>query len=428
MSIFKYTNQALGCKYLTQNNDKVNEMEQAITNLKVQSQAVGKLYVAGEYAVVEPGHPSVLVAVDRSLTVTVVGLCEQDVADIAKTAQEIGKQTGKIQSEGRIQDGITWHREQGIITANDVSDSYSYVLAAAQTVEEVVAYKGVLVRPFDVHISSQLDSQLGKKYGLGSSAAVVVATVKALLEFYGIELSDLAIYKLAYLAAGRASSYGSGGDIAASLFGGCIRFCSPDQEWVCQWAEKSPVVELIERPWPGLAINRLNVLGEDSRMRLLVGWTGCTASTPSLVASVKEGSIDGKRQAYENFLKQSDDCVNALVAALQKDDFKKVSECINRDRELLLKLSQLTDTEIETQALHTLVEAAHAHGAPAKSSGAGGGDCGIAVVDATQPEQAHKIEDAWASQGIEPLNMGISQQLAFVQDWSDEIAAEEMSV
>ena len=31
--------------------------------------APGKLYVAGEYAVVEPGHPAILVAVDRFLTV-----------------------------------------------------------------------------------------------------------------------------------------------------------------------------------------------------------------------------------------------------------------------------------------------------------------------------------------------------------------------
>ncbi|MGC3558225.1 phosphomevalonate kinase, partial [Enterococcus faecalis] len=31
----------------------------------------GKLYIAGEYAVVEPGHPAIIVAVDQFVTVTV---------------------------------------------------------------------------------------------------------------------------------------------------------------------------------------------------------------------------------------------------------------------------------------------------------------------------------------------------------------------
>ena len=35
----------------------------------VTRSAPGKLYIAGEYAVVEPGHPAVLVAVDHFITV-----------------------------------------------------------------------------------------------------------------------------------------------------------------------------------------------------------------------------------------------------------------------------------------------------------------------------------------------------------------------
>ena len=37
----------------------------------VVSRAPGKLYIAGEYAVVEPGHRAVLVAVDRFITVRI---------------------------------------------------------------------------------------------------------------------------------------------------------------------------------------------------------------------------------------------------------------------------------------------------------------------------------------------------------------------
>ena len=37
----------------------------------ISASAPGKLYIAGEYAVVEPGHPAILVAVDRFVTVSV---------------------------------------------------------------------------------------------------------------------------------------------------------------------------------------------------------------------------------------------------------------------------------------------------------------------------------------------------------------------
>lgn len=37
----------------------------------IEVSAPGKLYIAGEYAVVETGHPAVIAAVDQFVTVTV---------------------------------------------------------------------------------------------------------------------------------------------------------------------------------------------------------------------------------------------------------------------------------------------------------------------------------------------------------------------
>ncbi len=37
----------------------------------IEFRAHGKLFVAGEYAVVEPGQPSVLIALDRAITARV---------------------------------------------------------------------------------------------------------------------------------------------------------------------------------------------------------------------------------------------------------------------------------------------------------------------------------------------------------------------
>ncbi|MFO8068960.1 MAG: phosphomevalonate kinase, partial [Alkalibacterium sp.] len=37
---------------------------------QAQAKSPGKLYIAGEYAVTEPGYPAVIVAVDRFITVS----------------------------------------------------------------------------------------------------------------------------------------------------------------------------------------------------------------------------------------------------------------------------------------------------------------------------------------------------------------------
>ncbi|WP_127920952.1 phosphomevalonate kinase [Bifidobacterium xylocopae] len=415
-----------------------------------QAQAAGKLYLAGEYAVVEPGHPAVLVAVDRTLTARVSGPGTDRVGGAADT------QTGRIESAGHPEACTDWHREEGVLTPDVRPDRPSYLLAAVRTVEELVIERGIAPRSFDLDISSRLDAQSGKKYGLGSSAAVAVATVRALLDFYGLALSPMETYKLAYLATGRAQSLGSGGDLAASLFGGCIRFCSPDRAWVRERVAATSLSRLIEEPWPALSITRLRAFGPDSPLRLLVGWTGSPASTPSLVASVKQRSGDGRRGRYERFLDDSDTCVDALAGALDAGDLGEVRECVAQARTLLTGLSALTDTAIETPALRTLVELALVRGAAAKSSGAGGGDCGIAIVggqdsrgdessldgklvqetQGAQPSQpfegasergsgsvpaqgqAAAVRAAWARAGIEPLDVSVIRPLASLENWA----------
>lgn len=37
----------------------------------IEATAPGKLYIAGEYAVVEPGHPAIIVAIDQFISVSI---------------------------------------------------------------------------------------------------------------------------------------------------------------------------------------------------------------------------------------------------------------------------------------------------------------------------------------------------------------------
>ncbi|RBP97911.1 type 2 isopentenyl-diphosphate Delta-isomerase [Bifidobacterium aemilianum] len=402
-----------------------------------QAQAPGKLYLAGEYAVVETGHPALLVAVDRFLTVRVFDAeSARTPASASVTAtSDTGSdwQTGRIESLQHPQASTGWHRERGVLTADTPSSESAYLLAAITTVEALAAQQGMAMRCFDLEVSSDLDAQSGHKYGLGSSAAVCVATVSALLDFYGLVLEPLETYKLVYLASGRAQNLGSGGDLAASFYGGCIRFCSPDRAWVREALEGGvPISQLISKPWPGLSISRIKAFDVFSPLRLLVGWTGSPASTPSLVAQVREGSGQGNETTYQEFLAQSDAAVDSLAQALSQADMILVTEAMAQARSLLRSLSTLTDTPIETPALQVLVESALVAGAAAKSSGAGGGDCGIAIIgpeasdrrgwqssgpQASLEAQAQAIGQSWTRQGIKPLGLNVVMPLAEVEVW-----------
>ena len=70
----------------------------------------------------------------------------------------------------------------------------------------------------------------------------------------------------------------------------------------------------------------------------------------------------------------------------------------------------MTGTTIETPALHTPIEIALAHGAAAKSSCAGGCDCGIAIAGSHVDVEG--LYAQWRANGIEPLNLAVCPPLA----------------
>jgi phosphomevalonate kinase len=116
-------------------------------------------------------------------------------------------------------------------------------------------------------------------------------------------------------------------------------------------------------------------------MHLVVGWTGQPASTTRLVERMqsRKGAAESH---YPDFLAASRSCVDALADAIERDDAEAAKAQIHRARGLLTSLARAAGVDIETPALRTLCETAESVGAAAKSSGAGGGDCGIVLVDA----------------------------------------------
>ena len=359
----------------------------------VVARAPGKLYIAGEYAVVEPGHRAVLVAVDRFITVRITPC--SPAGGYAGTISSRLYDTGSRPWRHRPQDGL----------AEAVGGDDDYVISAIRVVEALVAEGGGRLGSFNLGISSELDEADGRKLGLGSSAAVTVATVRAVAGFYGLSLDDSRVYKLAMLASDAVQPIGSGGDIAASAVTGWVDYASPDRVWLRrarQRAGAGGMSDLAEADWPGLSVRRL----PPPSLRLQVGWTGAPASTPALVADVQTRSHGA--DDYTVFLRDSQDCLARLITAIEDDDVARIMRQIARNRALLAGLSRIGGRTIETTELARLVEIALDHGATAKSSGAGGGDCGIALCPPATDLVA--LRAAWETAGIRPLDLSVYSQ------------------
>ena len=98
--------------------------------------APGKLFIAGEYAVVEPGQPAVIIAIDRYLAVTLT-----ESVDV-----------GTVHSPEYGQLPLVWRRSGDDVTIDRDHHPYDYVMSAITTVERVRARRGVAPKFFDTRI------------------------------------------------------------------------------------------------------------------------------------------------------------------------------------------------------------------------------------------------------------------------------------
>lgn len=412
---------------------------------QVQASAPGKLYIAGEYAVVD-GSAAIVAAVNRYVTVKV------DDENLPTLSPESRKYYGVIVSEKENYKPIFWTRASNGSIEILGDEKYAYVLAAMRVID---SYASECFAPnmdrksYNLHISSELDdAKSGRKYGLGSSAAITVATVRALCKWYGLKPDVPTICKLSLIASSMVKRSGSGGDVAASSCGGWILYRAYDREWLESElglikSGESDFSKLLRKKWPRLEFKRINV---SKTLKLLVGWTGSPASSAQLVSSVEssvessaEGGVEGGVESsvessvsseiahsftYQDFCDQSEVCVQKLAqslenfsleksslekSSLKESELNNISACFAQNRELLQKLSALTGTLIETPKLTRLIEDAIFAGIPAKTSGAGGGDCAIALTTIYEKNRIESMKSAWENHGIMPLNIEVAQ-------------------
>lgn len=339
----------------------------------IAASAPGKLFIIGEYAVVDSGEPAVLVAVDRYLHVR---LHPQEAAHPACPSPQ--------------------------------SD---HVREAIRAVDELRHARGLAERHFSIEIESELDEADGRKYGLGSSAAVTVATIDALNQLYNLNLSALLRFRLALLATIEVSPRASGGDLAASTFGGWVRYTSPDRAQLSAQRNQHGICFALESDaWLPCTITQLHA---PSDLKLLVGWSGSPASTDDLVnEATRAAQTEHIATQQVAFLAESRALVDTFTAALTgsaagTDGTFAAPEirAIRDARALLKRLGEDRGIVIETPTLRELCDIAEHHGAAAKPSGAGGGDCAIAL--ATPDTDIESILREWQQHSITPLDLKV---------------------
>ncbi|WP_067535419.1 phosphomevalonate kinase [Nocardia crassostreae] len=366
----------------------------------ITAEIPGKLYVAGEYAVLEPGGTAVLVAVDRYLTVRLS----------PAAANAPGRRTVMTAHTGSRAVELVRHGATSVAAEADpvITSALRHVLAAVDLVERLARERGDELLGFRVEILSDLDeAATGRKFALGSSGAVTVGVIRALAQAYRFGLDEDALLRLALLTAFTVDPNCSGGDVAASMLGGWVAYRAPDRARLTRLLAQpdTRIADLLEQPWPELSARRLPA---PRAVRLEVGWSGQPAVSSGLVDRLRRG-VAGDTAAYGRFVAGSNACVATLVAGLESGDDSSAVVTVATAGALLRAVSGLAGAPVETATLTALRGVAETLGAVAKSSGAGGGDCGIALVS---PATAAQLRRGWRAVGVEPLGLQVHHQFS----------------
>jgi mevalonate kinase len=204
-------------------------------------------------------------------------------------------------------------------------------------------------------------SNFSNCYGFGSSSAVTVATLFALAEVFQKPVSKKQLFDAAYNTVLSIQGVGSGFDVAAATYGKTLLYVKGG-------------TTLTELPW------NLNTNG----VSLVVGYSGVKADTTTIVKEVAK-----KREEQRDRVDRIFEAIGKLVVqakeAGDKNDWETVGKYMNFNQEYL------RDLGVSTEKLEAMIFASiHAGAYGAKLSGAGGGDCVIALVPKTKREMVQQ--------------------------------------
>lgn len=346
----------------------------------------GKLMVAGEFAVLEPYQPLVVMAVNRFVHV------DLEPAD-----------TNELSLLDFDLENLAWSWDSKHVVISGEDNRLQFVQQAMEVTMRYLEENDLPLTPVHLRIHSELDDVSGVKYGLGSSAAVVTGVVRSLLTFFLDEMpTNMLVFKLASIAHVVTQGNGSGADIAAASFHGVLKYTSFQAEWLLkEWEETATITGLVIENWKYLTVERVQFPAD---LQVLVGWTGKAASTKHLVGKIKQM----KDKAYETFLKESAAAVSMILKGMDHNDTDLFLRGIEENHNVLSQLGRTANVPIETDQLYQLATSAQSFQGAGKLSGAGGGDCGIVFI--SRQANPDDIFSIWKEKSITPLDLTVYER------------------
>ena len=226
----------------------------------------------------------------------------------------------------------------------------------------------------------------GVKFGIGSSGSVVVLTLKALAAALQKDLSKDILFKLASYTLLKQGDNGSMGDLACIVYEDLISYRSFDREKIAELIDQITLSELLKKDWG----YRISPVVPVLKAHFLVGWTKQAAISKDMVKMAKS-------RISSKYLSETEVAVQDALKALETGNKNLLKSSLQAVSDQLESLSP----DIYVDKLKKLKEAEQGLDVIAKSSGAGGGDCGIAF--AFDQESRDSLVDRWQEEGIELL-------------------------
>jgi len=302
---------------------------------KIIVSAPGKLMLFGEHAVVY-GRPCIVTAVNQRLKVS---------------AQFLKKKEFYLDAPDVYIKGYT--KSIKLLGQGHIPKEAAFVEGALYTM-----YNNFHI-PFGVSITTSSD--FSSQFGFGSSSASTVCTIKALSDLLQLNLPKREIFDLAYKTVLDIQKKGSGFDVAAAVFGGTLYYLSG-----------------------GKTIDPLLI----DAIPLVVGYSGIKAETVTLMELVKE-KMNAEPDIVEDIFNNIETIVFEAKRAMLASKWEELGELMNRNQAYLYSLG------VSIKKIDDMITAAKTAGAyGGKLSGAGGGDCIVALTPSEKKDMVEKAIEA----------------------------------
>jgi len=310
--------------------------------MKVIASAPGKITLYGEHAVVY-GYPAIVASINKRVSVT----CEP------RNDDRIRVSAINLQIPGIT---LTYDDRGELILETD----YGRVLSAMSYIKEGIKIASEYIDE-KKGVNLVVKSSMPVGAGLGTSAAVAVATIAAYTKTIGHELKREEIAKLAWQTEKAVQGLASPMDTHISTFGGIIYI---------KYNENNVKIERLQT---------------NIKEPIVIGYVTREYKTKDLVNKVKQ-----LKNRYPFIIEPIIETIGKLVQearnAVLNGDTKRAGELMNLNHGLLEALG------VSSQKLNELVYAARSMGAlGSKMSGAGGGGSMIAL---TKRERIAEISSA----------------------------------